>query len=71
MYARPEEVQTKVQYTILQFPVVTYDKGFLRCAIHVVRMVVVLFSLFKQYLETESSKSPPIFVRECIFKNQN
>ena len=42
MYARPEQVQTKVHNTILQFPVVTYDMGFLRCAIDV-RMVVVYF----------------------------
>ena len=30
-----------------------------------------LFSLFKQFLETEMSKSQPIIVREFIFKNQN
>ena len=30
-----------------------------------------LFSLFKQFLETEMSKSPPIIVGECIFKNQD
>ena len=30
-----------------------------------------LFSLFKQFLETEMSKNPTIIVRECIFKNQN
>ena len=31
----------------------------------------VLFHLFKQFLEAEMTKSPPISVRECIFKNSN
>ena len=29
------------------------------------------FSLFKQFLETETTRSRPKIVRECIFKNQN
>ena len=64
MYERPIQVQTKVHVKTLL--VVTYHMFFLRCAIDVVQAVV-----FKQFLETELSNSPPIIVRECIFKNQS
>ena len=33
MHARPIQVRTKVHFKILQFFVVMYDTGFLRCAI--------------------------------------
>ena len=49
----------------LQLLVVTYDIGFLRLN------GSGLFSLFKVFLETKTTKSPPIIVRECMFKNQN
>ena len=43
MYARPIQAQTKVHFKILQFLVLTYDMGFLRCVIDIVQMVVVYF----------------------------
>ena len=43
MYARPIQIQTKVHSKILEFLVVTYDMGFLRCAIDVVQTVVLYF----------------------------
>ena len=55
------------------FLVVTYDMGFLRCATNVKTLSKRkwFITLFKQFLETEMSKSPPIIARECFFKNQN
>ena len=43
MYARTIQVQTEVHIKILQLLVVTYDMGFLRCAIDVVQTVVFYF----------------------------
>ena len=70
MYARPIPVQTKVHFKKLQFLAVTYDMGFLSCALHVVK-TIVCFPLFKQLLGTELTCSQTIIVKECIFMNQN
>ena len=70
MYARSIQVQAKVHLKILQFLVLMYDKGFTLC-FRSCPNGNGLFSPFKQFLESEMSKSPPIIVRECIFKNQN
>ena len=43
MYARPIQVQKEVHFKKLQFLVVTYDMGFLRCAIGVVKTIMVYF----------------------------
>ena len=44
--------------------------GVLSCAFDVV-LTAVFFPLFKQFPEIEMTRSQPIIVRECIFKNQN
>ena len=43
MYARTIQEQREVHFKILHMLVVTYDMGFLRCAIDVVQTVVVYF----------------------------
>ena len=53
MYAMPIQVHTKVHFYILQFLVVTYDMFFLRLCYRRCLNGIGLFSLFKQFLETE------------------
>ena len=53
MYAMQIQVHTKVHFYILQFLVVTYDMFFLRLCYRRCLNGIGLFSLFKQFLETE------------------
>ena len=59
-------MQRKVHFKFLQFLVVTYDIGNRR---HLNGSG--LFPLIKHFVETDMTKSPPIIIRECIFKNKN
>ena len=49
MYARPIQVQTKVHFEILQFLVVSYDMGLLRCSMDVYLIVVVYVHCLSNY----------------------
>ena len=72
MYARPMQVKIKVHFDFWKFIAVTYDIFFfIKLSYRRCLNGSRLFPLLKQLLVTETTISPPIVVRECIFKNQN
>ena len=64
IFARQKQVQTKVHFKILPFLVVTYDMGFLRCAIDVVQTKVVYFLCLSNF-----SKLKCIKVNQPLLEN--